>query len=157
MNARSFYDIYYIPPPVIDPFMVDLTLLDVQYPQMDGEAEDEEGPIARFEWAMLDVDGVPEKVMRFKPAEQVTIPLVFHIRSNSFRLFGFDPAPTPFYGYWSLFIVFLWAFYFADTCYWLRLRRQEREYEYWRLLRFPPRWALWLAAVIFPPQEQYIL
>ena len=81
VSEPSFYDMYYIPPPVIDPFSVDITLLDTQFAPLDDDVQDDEGPVARFEWALLDEDELPVKVMKFKPAEQVSVPLVYRIRA----------------------------------------------------------------------------
>ena len=156
-NGGSSYDMYYTPSLVIDPFLVDVTLLDCQYPPLGDGAADEEGPVAKFVWFVLDEDEPPVKVMRFKPAEHVSVPLVYRLRSVSVRLLGSDPIPTLFNGYFPLVPLFLLFLFVADTGYWWHLQQRGRYEEYWRLIHYPPEWFLRLGRMLFPEQEEYIL
>ena len=156
-NGGSSYDMYYTPSLVIDPFLVDVTLLDCQYPPLGDGAADEEGAVAKFVWFVLDEDEPPVKVMKFKPAEHVSVPLIYRIHSIPIRLFGFDPYPTPLDGFLYAGILLLLCFAAANTCYWWHLRQRGRLEEYWRLIDYPPEWFLDLADVVLPEQEEYFL
>ena len=158
MNTGSFY---YIPPPVIDPYLVDLTLLSSHVSPLDDEAVDEEGPVARFEWFALDEDEPPVKIMRFKPAEHVSIPLVYRIRSASIRLLGFDATPTLCHGYLYATMLFISCILLGQVGYlWFLMQRQRGE-EYWRFFDYAREffWQLdwFVGGVVIPPPEAYYL
>ena len=161
MNTGSFYDTYYIPPPVIDPYLVDLTLLGSHVSPLDDEAVDEEGPVARFEWVVLDEDEPPVKIMRFKPAEHVSIPLVHRIHSASIHLLGFDPSPAPLDGYVWAIVLLMTCLLFAEAIYWRYLRERGRDGEYLRLMDYARDWLKrldrFMGTVVIPPQEEYYL
>ena len=154
VSEPSFYDMYYIPPPVIDPFSVDITLLDTQFAPLDSDdIQDEEGPVARFEWALLDEDELPVKVMRFKPAEHVSVPLLVHrFRVAALRLTGLDLAPTPDLGKITLFLVFLNLLCLAGIADWWYYWHNERLDEYWLL-----PWLDRYFDVVFPQQQEYVI